>query len=391
MNCLLVYGRIKRLLVFLLAVLFTHLFNAHAYTYKTLWPGQSVTVEVGAITGYYSPTWTTTNPTLKLEGTGFYRKITATSYFGGIATVTCTYKYSVGTSTYNQSQSWDFECYDNSISVTPTSMQLAPGESQNLSWSFKYSTYMTPSVQFTGYDSSIIDVYPSGTIVAKKEGRTTVYIASNISTNSVTCIVTVKTIQCSDISLPSTMDLYVDEQREITPSITPSNAQTTLSWSSSNTSIATVSSLGVVKGLSPGVVDIYVTTDNGLSAKCQVEVKKTPPQPSLVELPTSVLVNKGWNYQLVPKVSPSDAVTQFTWTSHNPEVATISDYGLICTHAIGVARIVVATENNLSAECNVTVIDSGSGTSYDELSGKLNRIKRLIYKTNRDINTLNHK
>lgn len=53
----------------------------------------------------------------------------------------------------------------------------------------------------------------------------------------------------------------------------PSGVTTTYTWKSSDPSIATVSSKGVVKGARKGTVTITVRTANGKKAKTKVTVK----------------------------------------------------------------------------------------------------------------------
>ena len=163
---------------------------ASAATYQ-VWPGETTMIEVDVSAGETSPQWTTNNPTLHLQGSGFYRNVTATAYFGGTATVTCTYTYRLGTSQYQRSKSWTFSCFATDVSVSPTSVTLAAGETEQLSWSFNRTTYMTPTMQFTSEDDGIATVSSSGLITAKGSGTTTIYVRSNIGTNSATCRVTV--------------------------------------------------------------------------------------------------------------------------------------------------------------------------------------------------------
>lgn len=179
------YNKLASLFVFLLFAL-----SANAATFS-VWPGETQRVEVNVLTGYTSPSWSTTNPTLRLEGSGFYRDVTATVYFGGTATVTCTYTYRVGTSKYQRSTSWTFTCMSNNVSVTPTSVTLDAGETKQLSWGFSHTTYMNPTVRFYSDDPDIASVSEDGIITAKSKGSTTVYVTSNIGTNSATCRVTV--------------------------------------------------------------------------------------------------------------------------------------------------------------------------------------------------------
>lgn len=55
--------------------------------------------------------------------------------------------------------------------------------------------------------------------------------------------------------------------------IQPSNAQTKLTWSTSNKNVATIDKNGKVVGIKSGTATIKVKTDNGLEAQCKVTVK----------------------------------------------------------------------------------------------------------------------
>ena len=177
----------KPALLFLLLLL---ALSSGAATFS-VWPGETQRVEVSVSAGDTSPSWSTTNPTLRLSGSGFYRDVTATAYFGGTATVTCTYTYRLGTSQYKRSKSWTFTCMSNNVSVTPTSVTLDAGETKQLSWGFSHATYMNPTMQFTSDDPDVAYVSGDGIITAKGKGTTTIYVRSNMGTNSATCRVTV--------------------------------------------------------------------------------------------------------------------------------------------------------------------------------------------------------
>ena len=72
----------------------------------------------------------------------------------------------------------------------------------------------------------------------------------------------------------SSLTLSVDEMVDISASVTPSNAtQKDVIWSSSDTSVATVSLEGVVTAVAPGIATIIATThDGGFTATCKVTV-----------------------------------------------------------------------------------------------------------------------
>lgn len=82
-------------------------------------------------------------------------------------------------------------------------------------------------------------------------------------------------IDPTKIELPSSKYLKVGEEITMSYTLTPSNANTKLTWSSDNTNIATVSSSGVVKGIKAGTTKIRVKTSNGLSDYCNVTVEES--------------------------------------------------------------------------------------------------------------------
>ena len=78
--------------------------------------------------------------------------------------------------------------------------------------------------------------------------------------------------------------------------------------------------------------------------------------------PTSVSLNKtaltldvGKSYTLTKTVSPSNAVTSYTWRSSNTSVATVDKNGKVTAKASGTATITVKTSNGKTATCKVTV------------------------------------
>lgn len=68
--------------------------------------------------------------------------------------------------------------------------------------------------------------------------------------------------------------LRVGEKLKLTAVVKPERAQTNLTWTTSDRSVATVSEKGVVKARKEGKVDITVTTDNGKSATIRIRVKE---------------------------------------------------------------------------------------------------------------------
>lgn len=105
----------------------------------------------------------------------------------------------------------------------------------------------------------------------------------------------------TDITLQSSLTLNVGDFATLTPTLYPAGAETELSWSSSNSSVASVSASGKVFGGEAGSANITVRTSNGLSATCRVTVKnpvlslRINPAAGLLEKGSSVTLTAGSN------------------------------------------------------------------------------------------------
>jgi len=83
------------------------------------------------------------------------------------------------------------------------------------------------------------------------------------------------TVAVSAVSLaPTSASIAINETQQLTATVTPSNATNkAVSWSTSAASVATVSSSGLVTGISVGTAKITVTTSDGnMTATCAVTV-----------------------------------------------------------------------------------------------------------------------
>ena len=180
-------------------------------------------------------------------------------------------------------------------------------------------------------------------------------------------LVTVKgetTVKPTNISIPSTSSVKVGGSFYFVPSVTPTNATYTLTWDSSDNSIASVNQSGMLTGISSGIATITVTTDNGKSATCKVTV--TAKSPTSVSLKSSLSLEVGDTYTLTPTVTPSDAETSYSWSSDNSGVATVSQYGVVTAKSAGTANITVKTDNGKTATCEVIVnANTANVTEYE--------------------------
>ena len=142
-------------------------------------------------------------------------------------------------------------------------------------------------------------------------------------------------------------------------------SKTTLVWSSSNKSVATVSSKGKItaKGVGEAVITCYAKDDPDICATVMLSVTKAVTGIKLDKTGATVSIGAGEDYgktyQLkVKSISPSTATDKTVmWTSSNESVATVDQNGLVTSVGEGTATIKVTAMDGSGkyATCKVTV------------------------------------
>ena len=170
----------------------------------------------------------------------------------------------------------------------------------------------------------------------------------------------VNVVKPTGISLDkSTLTVREAESGSLKATVTPSNATNKrVSWTSSNTAVATVSG-GTVTGVSMGTAKITAKTINGYEASCTVTVTENT---SIVK-PTGITMNtaslelmEGETGNLSATVKPTNATNKtITWTSDDTSVATVNASGQVTAVKEGTATITAATFNGYKATATVTV------------------------------------
>ena len=247
------------------------------------------------------------------------------------------------------------------VTLNQTNLIMAEGDTQILTATVTPSNATDKSVSWSSSNTSVATVSSSGVVTAKSAGTATITATTNDGGKKATCTVTVKaaTVSVTGVNLNKTsMSLLIGGTERLTATVTPSNATNkNLTWSSSNTSIATVDSNGNVSAIKVGTADITVKTeDGGKTATCAVTVN--PISVTGVSLnQTSLTMTEGDTQTLTATITPSNATDKsVTWSSSNTSVATVSSSGVVTAKAAGSATITVTTtDGGKKATCSVTV------------------------------------
>ena len=173
-------------------------------------------------------------------------------------------------------------------------------------------------------------------------------------------------VEVSEVTISqSSATLEVGSSINLTASVIPSDAtDRTITWSSSNAAVASVSD-GYVLAVNEGNATITASA-GGKNANCEVTVLPRTVIATGVSLDkTEITIYVGNTFQLTATVSPSDATDKsLSWSSDNTEVAQVSDSGLVTAVAPGNATVKACTGNGLSASVTVTVLLKGQNEDY---------------------------
>jgi uncharacterized protein YjdB len=170
--------------------------------------------------------------------------------------------------------------------------------------------------------------------------------------------------------IPDSLTLHVDDRAGLVAVITPTWAtDKSVIWSSSDPAIATVDENGVVTALKPGRVTITATTVDGeKTASCIVTVipgtgGDPVPVTGIEVWPGRITLAPGGQTAVTAIVGPDEATNKnVVWTSSNPAVATVDQWGRVTAVGPGVAVITATTvDGSFSDSCTVTVTGTGGG------------------------------
>lgn len=208
------------------------------------------------------------------------------------------------------------------------------------------------AVTWNSSNVKVAKVDANGKVTPVAKGTATI-TAKTANGKTATCKVTVK-VHVTKVTL-SKKTATMGEKGSLTlkATVSPSNANDKkVTWKSSKTSLATVSSRGVVKAKKAGKVKITAKAD-GKSATCTITIKKAPTKITVKK--PSVTIKRKKTYKIKYTLKPSGAMNKVTYSSNKKSVATVSKSGVIKGVKKGTAVITVKTYNKKTAKIKVRV------------------------------------
>lgn len=171
------------------------------------------------------------------------------------------------------------------------------------------------------------------------------------------------------VSLQETAEIKVGASVTLKYTVEPEGCTDTVTWRSSDTSVATVSNgsdnAGQVTGVAAGEATITLQVGN-LTDTCTVIVtqNETVAVTGIELNKTELTLAEGGSETLTATVTPDNATDKtVTWTSNKTDVATVEN-GVVTAVGEGTATI-TATAGGKSAACTVTVLDGSNVVNVD--------------------------
>lgn len=277
----------KRLLV--LFAIFTVLLPSSLYA-----TSQDVEMNVGETRTLYLPSSITS---LTLKSVSFYstsisnvQVVSSTNYSVTVKAVKayslpvivrCDYYYYIGsgTSVYEASGGYDFNITvvgesvvePTSISISSSIISVPIGETRTITATVlpENAVYTLTWAITSGKSFASVD---DGVVTGLAEGEAALKVSTDNGLYKMCHIVVTKPAPTSVSISPASVVLGEGKSQTLTANITPAYADNTITWSTDDSDIVTVSTNGKVYGKSKGTTTIRATTKNGLVASCEISV-----------------------------------------------------------------------------------------------------------------------
>lgn len=220
-------------------------------------------------------------------------------------------------------------------------------------------------------DNLIATVDSDGNVTGVNTGTAVITATTELGV-STSAVVTVNAPVSTDVSFEKNeISLEKGYSEKLIVNVVPFDAIDSIIYSSSNTSVASVSNDGIVTAKAQGSATITAETSNGKTAYCVVTVIAPTIAVSSVTLnKTSAVLTSADKIQLNATVLPENATDKsIIWKSSDEAIATVSNTGVVTAVSPGNATITATSNNGYYHECNIDVV-AANGSAFIAKSTK---------------------
>ena len=244
------------------------------------------------------------------------------------------------------------------VFLTAKAKEIEEGSTTKVSVSFPktsdgketYDTY-----ELSVDDENIASIEPDGTLTANHFGEATVTVQTTNGL-SASCVVKVYKLPTAVTLTPKEAEVGIRERKlQLTAAFGGEGESGSLTFTSSNTRVATVDSDGLVTFVAPGTVKITVRTVNGKTASSTITILDQPEKIFFEQSSYSVAL--GDRIDIAPKYDKSWESYTLSADSEAVEI----DGDCIRGVEIGSAVVTATSSGGLTASCTVEVVSAPTG------------------------------
>src|SRR2546426_573482 len=252
-----------------------------------------------------------------------------------------------------------------SVDVSPATAATYPNATVQLTATPKDAAG-TPlagrTVTWTTSNATVATVDVNGLVTGKTAGGP-VTVTATSEGKSGTSAITVNPAPVASVSVtPSPASVAVGTTLQLTATLTDANGNSltgrTVTWATSDATLATVDANGLVTGKSVGGPVTITATSEGKSGTSSVTVTPAPvASVDVTPSPASVVVGTTLQLTATPKDAAGNALTgrTITWVTSDANLATVDANGLVTGKAAGGPVTITATSEGKSGSSAVTV------------------------------------
>jgi uncharacterized protein YjdB len=240
------------------------------------------------------------------------------------------------------------------IALNKTAGTIVKGGTEQLTVSYDPdNTTDDKTVSWSSANTQVATVSDTGLVTAVGGGACdiTATVGSFTATYSATVTVPLTNIALNKMS--ASMVKGASDQLSVTYNPVDTTDDKTVTWTSSNTNVATVDASGLIKAIGGGTATIRATVGSKIT-ECAVTVKIPLTQISLNKTASVLKINGTDN--LAVTYNPIDTTDDktVTWTTSDSSVATVNNNGVVTAVKAGTATI-TAKVGSLTSTCSIKI------------------------------------
>ena len=277
----------------------------------------------------------------------------------GSATITATTEYGSATCKVTVKSA------PKSISATPSSAEILVGQTAKIAPKFASSSF-GGSCSFQSSDPSVATVSADGTVTGVSKGQATIYIyAYNLPSKPAKATVRVYG-PATDVEIDEdSIALCTGMERQLS-AVLPEFERENCIFTSSDASVASVSSDGLVHANAQGSITVTATAVNsGISDSCTVQVLPSPAEENVVLTASSYKLGVNESFSALDLIEITGGChAEFSFKSSNTKYVKVDAAGKITGVKAGSATVSITTHNGIVRKLKVTVYKNPTSVSF---------------------------